>query len=38
MLEEGSTLPLGSLRKQPQKEVNYTKGARRQQGEPNATF
>lgn len=38
VLEEGDTLPWGSLRTQPQKEVNHTKGARRQQGEPNATF
>lgn len=38
VLEEEDTLPWGSLRPQPQKEVNHTKGARRQQGEPNATF
>ena len=38
VLEERGTFASGSLKRQPQKEVNHTKGARRQQGEPNATF
>lgn len=38
VLGERGTLPSESWKKRSQKEVDHTKGARRQQGEPNAPF